>query len=117
MNQARQQGPKARARKLALVALVLLSIAVLISCATVDRVVMMPPEVPGAKFVGSKNCADCHGEITKHFTTATHAKLKAHGANAENIGCESCHGAGSVHSESGGARNLHRVFRQLSAES
>src|SRR5262245_30997976 len=105
MNQAKQEGRKARPRNVAPIVLVLLSVGVLISCVTVDRVIMMPPEIPNAKFVGSKSCADCHGQITKHFVTATHAKLKAHGENAENIGCESCHGAGSVHAESGGARN------------
>jgi predicted CXXCH cytochrome family protein len=85
--------------------LVLLSVGVLISCVTVNRVVMMPPEIPGAEFVGSKNCAECHAKIHKDFPTATHARLIAHGDNAKNIGCETCHGPGSKHSESGGTRN------------
>ncbi len=100
-----QPGLKARLRRLAPLSLVLLSVGVLVSCVTVNRVVIMPPEIPGAKFVGSKSCSDCHGQITKNFVTATHAKLKAQGVNAENIGCETCHGPGSVHAESGGARN------------
>src|SRR5678815_4994760 len=103
--QINREARKARLRKLAPISLVLLSVGVLISCVTVNRTVVLPPTIPGAEFVGSKSCADCHGQITKNFVTATHAKLKANGPNAENIGCESCHGPGSVHNESGGARN------------
>jgi DmsE family decaheme c-type cytochrome len=47
--------------------------------------------------VGSENCAQCHAAITRDFGTATHAHLKAEGPNAVNIGCETCHGAGSLH--------------------
>jgi predicted CXXCH cytochrome family protein len=77
----------------------------MISCATVQRTVVIPPHIEGASLVGSKSCEQCHDNITKHFDTATHARLKAEGPNAAEIGCESCHGAGSVHTESGGARN------------
>ena len=78
---------------------------VVISCATVTRTVVAPPEIPGATFVGSATCAECHENITKEFKTATHARLQAKGENARNMGCESCHGAGSLHNESGGAMN------------
>jgi hypothetical protein len=73
----------------------------LVSCVMVDRAVIMPPNVPGAKFVGSKECVECHEAITTGFHDATHAKLMAPGDNAKNIGCESCHGPGSVHSRKG----------------
>ena len=78
---------------------------VAISCATVHRAVMAPPSVPGASFVGSATCSQCHENITRDFKTATHTRLKAPGDNAKNVGCESCHGAGSIHNQSGGARN------------
>lgn len=80
---------------------ILLAVAA-VSCAT-NRTLVAPPQIPGAKFTGSESCGECHAEIVKNFATADHARMKAPGANAVNVGCESCHGAGSIHKESGGA--------------
>jgi predicted CXXCH cytochrome family protein len=76
----------------------------MVSCSTVTRTVMAPPNVPGASYAGSESCAQCHENITKDFASADHARLKADGANAANVGCESCHGPASIHNQSGGAR-------------
>jgi len=92
-------------RRLRAVSVVLAVALIAISCATANRTVLAPPNIPGAEFVGSQTCAQCHDQIVRDFKTATHARLKAPGDNAKNVGCESCHGAGSIHNESGGARN------------
>jgi predicted CXXCH cytochrome family protein len=76
----------------------------LASCSTVTRTVMAPPAIPGAEFVGSASCEQCHQQINRDFVTASHARLKAEGPHAVNVGCESCHGPGSIHNQSGGAR-------------
>jgi formylmethanofuran dehydrogenase subunit E len=34
-----------------------------ISCGTVTRSVVLLPDVPGAKYIGSKECEQCHEEI------------------------------------------------------
>jgi predicted CXXCH cytochrome family protein len=78
---------------------------VLLSCATVKRTVVVPPQIPGATFAGSESCSQCHENITRHFRTATHAALRAEGPHAVNAGCESCHGPGSLHNQSGGAQH------------
>src|SRR5690348_13085179 len=77
-------------------------IALASSCRSVNRSVVLLPSVPGAKYIGSKECEQCHDKIYKDFATADHARLIAEGPNALSAGCESCHGPGSLHSDSGG---------------
>jgi predicted CXXCH cytochrome family protein len=92
-------------RRAGLVFCVPLVAAVVISCGTVTRTILAPPQIPGATFAGSKSCEQCHREIFRDFKTSTHALLKAPGDNAKDVGCESCHGPGSLHNESGGAHD------------
>ncbi len=75
---------------------------IFLGCVMVQRTLLLPPTIPGATFAGSESCAECHDKVTSSFHDATHARLMTQGDNATNIGCESCHGPGSLHIESGG---------------
>jgi predicted CXXCH cytochrome family protein len=91
-----------RLRGAALAACAGLLLLVVISCQSVNRAVVVLPNVPGAKYIGSKECEQCHDKIYRDFATADHSRLVAEGPNALSAGCESCHGPGSLHAESGG---------------
>lgn len=68
-----------------------------------ERTLLAPPStVAGATFVGSKECVQCHVNITRSFHDATHARLMDPAAGDKSIGCEACHGPASAHVESGG---------------
>ena len=59
--------------------------------------------IPGAAYLGSKECEQCHDKIYKDFiSTADHARLITPGPNSIDVGCESCHGPTSLHAQSGG---------------
>jgi len=73
-----------------------------VSCSKSTRSAVILPEVPGAKYIGSSECEQCHEEICRDFKTADHSRLLAKGKNGKEYGCESCHGPASIHSDSGG---------------
>jgi DmsE family decaheme c-type cytochrome len=64
--------------------------------ATVEKAAATNP----ADFVGSDTCAACHAEVAKKFSDNPHSKIAL--THGEGTACESCHGAGRAHVESGG---------------
>ena len=80
------------------------------SCGTVTRTVLAPPAIPGATFVGNKTCAECHTNIARIFPGSAHARIHLEEARSVGqTGCESCHGAGSLHVAGGGGRGRYIV--------
>jgi len=75
------------------------------SCMTVNGPVVTLPAnaaAPDATFVGSEECSYCHDDVTGGFHSASHARLGLRNEDGLMIGCEACHGPGSLHAENGG---------------
>lgn len=67
-----------------------------------------PTPQPQAGFVGSDTCLGCHDD-KKNLSETIHGKSPHPRSPAANMGCESCHGPGQKHAESGDAA-LIRTF-------
>ena len=66
----------------------------LVSCVMVNRAVMMPPHIPGAKFVGSKECAECHAESFPVWEASKHHvsfKTLQEVGKQFHLNCIGCH--------------------------
>ncbi len=84
----------------------------LVSCSIFryEPVVMTPPTIPGATYVGAETCAQCHEAESRYFELTDHASVSinitdedAEAGQAES--CETCHGPGSLHVEGRGDKS------------
>lgn len=58
------------------------------------------PLIEGATLVGDDVCYGCHSDIGDSFKKNIHGRIAAFETMGVEKGCESCHGAGSIHAES-----------------
>src|ERR1700693_4142042 len=69
-------------------------------------------EIDGAEMAGAEQCAACHADLSKGYRRSGHAM--------QEVECEQCHGAGSLHVAAGGysAESKDKIisFRDRSAE-
>jgi predicted CXXCH cytochrome family protein len=99
--------PGSLRRKLVMGGVAVSAVLILLSCTTLKYTVAPPPSIAGATFVGNQACYDCHTNITRSFPSSAHARLHVEGARMSGqVGCESCHGPGSLHVQSGGGRGV-----------
>ena len=85
----------------------------LVSCRLfkIEMVNIRPLSMPGAEYVGMDTCIACHEAEHKYFELTEHASVTIALSEDEQEegqmveGCETCHGPGSLHVESRGAKN------------
>lgn len=62
-------------------------------------IVVAPPDIAGARFVGTETCAMCHEKIVKEFDKSEHSRIVVSSSEIKGQACEACHGAGSLHAD------------------
>src|SRR5262245_47623039 len=67
-------------------------------------------------YVGSDACSACHELQFKSFSKTSHSRLARAHWKSELQGCESCHGPGKDHIESGGDRTKIRTYEKETAK-
>ncbi len=72
-----------------------------------------PQAAPAGDYVGSDTCLGCHDDATKILATTSHWRATNPRTPAAAQGCETCHGPGRAHAESGDPA-LIRVFTAIS---
>lgn len=80
----------------------------LFACPAMKQQTLAPAAVvPGAEYVGMETCALCHADTVKDFKFARHSRLTVTLPDGKEVlGCEACHGAGSLHMAAGGGKGV-----------
>lgn len=68
------------------------------SCGTVQRTLVVAPQIPGASYIGNDQCYYCHTNYSRTFQGSVHYRVHLPTEPlAGGTSCESCHGPGSLH--------------------
>jgi DmsE family decaheme c-type cytochrome len=102
-NEAHTPPPQNRGRLPRAPRPVLASAAVLFLAGLAARPQAQAPAQSG--YAGSEICAACHDDIVKAFRKNPHQRAEARGP-WQGRACESCHGPGAKHAESGAAADI-----------
>lgn len=93
-------------------------VLILGACATgtMREKLLTLPVIDGASYVGMETCAGCHDEKMAEFKGNVHSRLAKFELYGVEKGCESCHGAGSLHVDGGGDTGKINQPAKLSAD-
>src|SRR5262245_26258574 len=71
---------------------------------------------PSPPFAGSETCGMCHEDIAKAFAKSPHHLVDGDKKRGwDGRACESCHGAGKAHAESGDAKTIQNPAKLAAA--
>lgn len=85
------------------ISVTVLLILFLLGCALKDvqRKAAIVPVIADATYTGDGACFGCHYEMEGHFAKTIHGRIADFEVVGKSKGCESCHGPGSLHAETG----------------
>lgn len=90
------------------------TIAVVVACgAAISTCFLGAQSSPG--YIGDEACIACHEDVMADFKSTSHGSLAQHQLPQGVQTCESCHGPGSVHAESGEVSDI-LAFARLSQD-
>jgi DmsE family decaheme c-type cytochrome len=86
-------------------------IGCMIGCQMLEKrasIIKVPEVAPGAAYVGSEACLECHEDYANDRHNNVHMRIASFEAYGYQHGCEGCHGPGSVHADEGDVEKILR---------